>query len=320
MSTDPLVWLVGASSMAVDYANVLKALNVPVLVIGRGDASAQMFSERTGLPVHTGGLDTFLASDPRRPTAAIVAVGVEGLASTTMRLLEYGVRRILVEKPGALHYHEIRELSAFAADKSAEVLIGYNRRMYASTLHAQRLIEEDGGVQSMHFEFTEWSHVIEGLIKAPGVKERLLIGNSTHVIDLAFYLAGEPVEMHSLVSGALSWHPDSAVFAGSGRTKYGVLFSYQANWNAPGRWGIEVLTSKRRFIFRPMETLQVMQLRSVAIEPQLIDDAIDKEFKPGLYRQVEYFLAGTENARLCTLDEQLVKWPIYEKIGGYSKV
>ena len=317
MRSIPSVWLVGAGSMAVDYAKVLQALDVPTLVIGRGNVSAQTFSEKAGLPVHSGGLDSFLSGAPRLPEAAIVAVGVEGLAATARRLLEYGVRRILVEKPGALHYHEIRELAAVATAQSAEVLIAYNRRMYASTLHAQRLIAEDGGVQSMHFEFTEWGHVIEGLNKADGVKSAWLLGNSTHVIDLALYLGGIPVEMHCYTSGSLDWHPSSAVFAGAGRTDRGVLFSYQANWASPGRWGVEVLTSNYRFVFRPMESLQIIRKGSVAVEPVLLNDQLDKAFKPGLYEQVNRFLHRRPDG-LCTLEEQLVHWPLYTRIAGYD--
>lgn len=317
MSPIPVVWLVGAGSMAVDYAKVLKALAVPALVIGRGPASAQTFSEKASLPVNSGGLDAFLASAPQLPGAAIVAVGVEGLAATTRRLLEYGVQRVLVEKPGALHQHELRELAAEAMARSAEVLIAYNRRMYASTLHAQRLIEEDGGVQSMHFEFTEWGHVIEGLQKACGVKAAWLLGNSTHVIDLAFYLGGTPVDMHCYTSGGLDWHPSSSVFAGAGLTDRGVLFSYQANWGAPGRWSLEVLTANYRFVFRPMESLQMTKKGSVAVEPVPLNDQMDKAFKPGLYEQVSRFLQHRPDG-LCTLEEQLVHWPLYTRIAGYE--
>jgi len=318
MNNNPLVWLVGAGGMAVDYAKVLNALDVPIIVIGRGSASSKTFSEKAGLPVYSGGLDAFLASAPRLPEAAIVAVGVEGLAATTKRLLEFGVRRILVEKPGALHQHELLDLAAAATARSAEIIIAYNRRMYASTLHAQLLIQEDGGVQSMNFEFTEWGHVIQGLHKADGVKSAWLLGNSTHVIDLAFYLGGMPVDMHSYTSGGLDWHPSSAVFAGAGLTDRNVLFSYQANWGAPGRWSVEVLTANYRLVFRPMESLQIIKKGSVTVEPVPLNDQMDKAFKPGLYEQVNRFV-HLKTDGLCTLKEQLAHWPLFTRIAGYKQ-
>ena len=317
MNSQSVVWLVGAGGMAVDYAKVLVALEARTTVIGRGGHSAEAFREKTGISVVVGGIDDFLATHPELPDCAIVAVGMEVLADVTLQLLAYGVRRILVEKPGAMNHEQIVAIGKLAAQKSADVLIAYNRRLFASTLKAQQIIEEDGGVQSMHFEFTEWTHVIRNLQKAEGIKPAWLLANSSHVIDLAFYLGGTPVEWHAYTAGVLDWHPASAVFAGAGRTDRGVLFSYQANWDAPGRWSVEIITARHRLIFRPMESLQVVRKGSLAIEPVTIDDVLDKSFKPGLYEQVRRFIAGDYQG-ICTLNEQIDKWQLYNRIAGYT--
>ena len=310
------IWLIGSGGMSVDYAKVLSSLQADVVVIGRGAASAQAFMEKTGLPVVQGGLEAYLKSNPELPRAAIVSVGVEVLAEAVESLLVYGVQEIMVEKPGALHGEQLGKITALARTKNARVKIAYNRRYYAATLRALELIKEDGGVQSMQFEFTEWAHVIAPLKKALGVKEMMFIANSTHVVDLAFYLGGEPVELHALTSGKLDWHPASSVFVGAGRTNHGVLFSYHANWGAPGRWGLEVLTSNYRLIFRPMESLQIMHKGSVKIEPVELDDRLDKDFKPGLYEQVRRFLTG-EHEGFCTLEDQSRLWSTYCRMAGY---
>jgi predicted dehydrogenase len=319
MSTNEKVWLIGAGPMAIDYAKVLKAQNVNFIVVGRGSNSAQAFTEQTGVPVVLGGLEAFLDAAPELPHSAIVSVGMEVLAETTQRLLVYGVQRILVEKPGAMTRHEIHELGALAREKAAEVLIAYNRRLYASTLRAQQIIEEDGGVKSIHYEFTEWDHLIRELKKADGIKPVWLLANSTHVIDLAFYLGGRPADWQAFTAGKLDWHPASSIFAGAGRTDRNVLFTYQANWGAPGRWGIEVLTDNYRLIFRPMESLQIMRKGSVVIEPLPLDERWDKAYKPGLYEQVRRFLSGDFQG-ICTLDEQVEMWDFYTKIAGYPVI
>jgi predicted dehydrogenase len=303
--------------MALDYFKVLRALDCRITVIGRGKESARKFEAQSDHSVVSGGLEAFLDSCPSVPDAAVVAVGVEALAPATMRLLQAGVRRILLEKPGALNRSQIEALQIEARARGAEVVIAYNRRFFAATLAAQQIIKEDGGVQSLNFEFTEWGHVIEGLTKGPGVKEAWLLANSTHVIDLAFYLGGEVSELHAFTTGTLSWHPSSAVFAGAGRTVNGALFSYHANWGAPGRWGLEILTSQRRLIFRPMEALQVMRKGSVNIETEALDLSLDQTFKPGLHQQTRRFLAGNTEG-MCTLDEQARLWPLYERIAGYE--
>lgn len=310
------VWLIGSGGMAVDYAKVLNSLAVTTTVIGRGSASAKIFTKKVELPVVVGGLDAYIQTKPKIPSSAIIAVGVEELAGTLRSLLDYGVLHILVEKPGVLTKEELVRMATLAKAKSARVQIAYNRRYYASTLRALELIEEDGSVMSMHFEFTEWGHEIRDLKKAEGVKDAWFLANSTHVVDLAFYLAGAPSEINTYTAGSLDWHQSSAIFAGAGRTNTGAVFSYQANWDAPGRWGLEVITSNYRIIFRPMESLQIMRKGSVNIEPVELDDRLDKEFKPGLYEQTRRFLGG-ERQGSCTLEDQLSLWDTYCRMAGY---
>ena len=127
---------------------------------------------------------------------------------------------------------------------NAKVFIAYNRRFYRAVSEAKRLIEGDGGVTSFNFEFTEWSHEIERLSKAPGVKEKWFLGNSTHVVDLAFFLGGKPSEISCYTQGGTDWHPTASLFSGAGVSEHGALFSYNANWESAGRWGVEVLTKK----------------------------------------------------------------------------
>lgn len=312
------VLLVGCGGMSQSYASVLSALSIKPEVVGRGEVSAHQFKEATGLNVHTGGLDKFLRFSKSLPELAIVAVGVEELFGTTLALLKAGIRRILVEKPGALDLISLESLQTEAASKNATVYIGYNRRYFSSTQKAIELASLDGGITSCSFEFTEWGHEIETLKKAPGVKERWLLSNSTHVIDLVFHLIGQPQNLFSTVCGKLKWHPNGAIFVGSGETTLNIPFSYHSNWDAPGRWGIELMTRNQRMILRPMESLKIMRKGSVIIEKIEIDDVIDRNFKPGLYRQVQDFLYGSAT-RLSTLDEQILLWPIFCKIGAYDR-
>lgn len=309
------LWLVGAGAMGRDYAKVLKSLGASYDVIGRGDDSSAQFEETTGMPVIRGGLERYLGTGVESPKYAIVCVGVECLACATTQLLRAGVKQILVEKPAGLFEREIRDLCTVASERGATVIVGYNRRFYSSVAMAQQLIAEDGGATSYHFEFTEWSHVIRGLAKAPGVKEHWFLCNSTHVVDLAWFLGGIPKDLSCYVTGGLDWHPSASVFAGAGISETGALFSYQANWAAPGRWAIEVLTRKRRLVFRPLETLHAQQIGSVALTPVGVDDSVDREFKPGLYHQTQRFLDGKLDG-MCSLAEQCAKLPLYRRMSG----
>jgi len=313
-----MIWLIGAGGMAQDYAKVLQELGRPFVVVGRGGASAEKFAIATGVVAVPGGLEAFLATRPARPEAAIVAVSVEQVANTTAALLRYGVPRVLAEKPLALYLEDLEEIANLAGRSGIRLAVAYNRRFFVSVAKARELIAADGGVRSFHFEFTEWAHKIAPLTKGPGVKERWALANSSHVMDLAFHLGGWPEQLEYRRAGALPWHPAGANFAGCGATANNVLFTYQANWDAPGRWGVELLTDRHRLILRPLETLQVQERGSVAINPVDCHDPAEERHKPGLLRQVEAFL-GDGTSLLATLEEYRRLFNICCRIAGYQE-
>ena len=101
----------------------------------------------------------------------------------------------------------------------------------------------------------------------------------------------------------LSWHKPSC-FVGAGVTEKGILFNYQANWDAPGRWAVEFQTPLHRIYLKPIEQLQLQDKGSVKVYPVEIDDHLDKKFKPGFYLETKAFLED-DYFRLCSLEEQV---------------
>lgn len=310
------IWLIGAGLMAQDYIKVLDALKKDFIIIGRGEESAKKCEEVVGYKVITGGLDTFLYTKPKVCSHAIVSVSVEKLYETTKRLLEYGVKNILVEKPAGLHQSEFDDLVQITNKNKANVFVAYNRRFYASVLKAREIIEKDGGVTSFNFEFTEWGHVIAPIKKAEGVKDKWFLCNSTHVVDLAFYLGGKPKEICSFTKGSLDWHQSSSIFAGAGVSEKNALFSYQANWESAGRWSVEILTNENRLILRPMEMLQIQKKGSIDCKTLDVDEIFDEMYKPGLYLQTEQFLKN-QKSNFCSIEEQLSMYKIYSEMANY---
>ena len=314
------VWLIGTGLMGLEYAKVLKGLGIPFTAIGRGKISCYKFKDETGKNAIEGGLSAFLQTNPALPSAVIVAVGIEGLSEITCQLLDYEVKYILLEKPGVGFASEIKDLVRKTKEKGAKVLLAYNRRFYASVIKAKEIIKQDGGVSSFNFEFTEWSHLIKDLKKCPAEHNNWFLGNSTHIIDTAFYLGGIPKEICTFVKGKhhLKWHPASSNFAGAGETVSGSLFSYHANWEAPGRWSIEIMTNKHRLIFKPIEKLQIQNLGSVVIDfVEGIDYSDDEKYKPGLFRQTKSFL-NQDTHSFSDIYQQEVAMGYYVKMSGYK--
>jgi len=299
------ILLIGTGPMAMEYSKVLQAMSKEFIVIGRGAVSANVFNEKTSITPIIGGVDLYLSQNKiNKNTIAIIATGTEALMPILLQLLNAGIEKVLVEKPAAISIEKLLENEDTLKQYQNSIFIAYNRRFYASVLEAERMIEEDGGLQSMHFEFTEWAHKIEPLKKAEGVKENWFFANSTHVVDLAFYLAGNPKDWKAFSKpGELNWH-NKTNFVGAGETEKGVLFSYISNWESAGRWGVELLTGNRRIYLKPMESLHVQQKGSIQVVEHEIDFTLDEDFKPGLYKQVEAFING-EESRLPTINEHI---------------
>lgn len=311
------VWLFGAGPMAQDYQKVLANLECTLSVFGRGQTSAQRFEEETGHKVITDSFESRAAS-LELPDFAILAVGVEGLCDLTCRLVDAGVSKILVEKPAGINRGQIQKIHAKAAEKGARVWVGYNRRFYDSVDKAKELIAKDGGLLSMHFEFTEWSHKIAPLDKPKAIKEIWALGNSSHVMDLAFYLAGFPEQLNCVAGGGLEWHPSGSIYAGSGLTDKGTIFSYHANWESAGRWGVELLTRKRKLFLKPLEELHLQLRGQLAVEKVDLsgnDDSVP--LRPGLLKQVQSFLKSDGDS-LCSLEEHLKMVDVYYRIANYG--
>jgi predicted dehydrogenase len=305
------VLVVGAGSMARVYAAALQRLDVPFEVVGRSRANCERFEEATGVHARAGGVEAYVAGRTA-PEAAIVAVDVASLATTTCTLLRHGVVRLLVEKPGALHTDELEAMAAEAGSTGAEVRIAYNRRYYASVRRARELIEGDGGPRTCHFDFSEIPERVLAAGHPPEVLERWFLANSSHVVDLAFHLAGEPASLHAERSGSLPWHPSGSRFAGAGATDRGALFTYRADWSAPGSWCVEVTTPRRALVLRPLERLA--ERTSATSEREVAVDA--EHAKPGIDEQTRTFVAASPSL-LPTIEDQVRRVNLaYQPIAG----
>jgi len=311
-----MIYLVGAGYMAHEYARVLKKLEQEFIVIGRSTKSANEMSEVLNIEVVSGGLTKFLSSTEITPTSAIVCTPVESLTSVTEELLDFGLKKILIEKPGAMSTGELLRLETLSNEMNADVRIGYNRRFYQSTLALEKALLNEK-LTAANFEITEWAHLIQNEPCADKVKQKWVLANTSHVIDLVMHISGKFEQLSAFSSGKLDWHDASASFVGAGISTKGILLSYCGYWDGPGRWSAEFITTDNRYIFRPMEKLQVQRKGSVAVEFMTgIDYSIDEEFKPGIFLQTVAFL-NNDFDKLCSLSEQIEAFTTYEKIANY---
>ena len=270
------VLIVGAGLIAQEYVKVILSQKAIPIVVTRGKIKADKLRElHPKVEVITGGLDLFLEKN-NCPEFAIIATSVEYLAIATKLLLNKGCKNILVEKPLTDSVDEAIEIEKLA------------------TKSGFRIIPEDYGIETTRY----WG-----------------IANSSHVIDTAFYLGGMPKRLLSNQYGnEVSWHPAGSIFTGLGETTNDVPFTYHANWGAPGKWNIEIMTKKRKLLFSPMEKLRQQAVNTFAIEEVKLDYSLDTEFKPGFYHQVKLFLQNEGIFKIKELKEEIC---VLRKIFNY---
>ena len=311
--------LVGAGYMSSEYIKVLKNFPIKLKVIGRGENNISILKKQYELDAFSGGLENYLIQNSSYiPDFGIIAVSINDLYSNTILLIKHGVKNILIEKPLVLNWDELLALEQLAIFYKTSIYIAYNRRFYCSVENLKELIKQDGGVSSIHFEFTEWIDVINKVGFTKEVLNKFFIANSTHVVDTVFHLIGKPENINTYVSGSsVDWHKSGSIFMGFGESEKKIPFSYTSNWGSPGRWAIEVLTKKNRFYLKPMEQLFVQVHGSVLINEIEIDRKKDIDFKPGIYHMVHTFLYNSNKSDLCNISDLKSFFPFYEKIAGY---
>lgn len=287
MSDNLSIAIIGAGLIAREYVKVVLAQGHSATVVGRGQKNIdEVKAQFPEARMVSGGLENWL-SEGHVPSHAVIATPIEHLTVATKALLNSGCKSILVEKPLTYSIQEAEEIAELAESESAEVFIAFNRRSYVSVREATRLIELDGGVSSFHFDFTEATFRIDPKNYDKATNKYWGIANSSHVIDTALFLGGQPTWIEARQYGdAIAWHTAGSIFTGLGETVEGVPFTYHANWGCPGKWNIEIMTPKRKLLFSPIEQLHQQLLGEFKVDLVELDYDIDLRFKPGFYKQV----------------------------------
>jgi len=303
MSNNVDIILIGAGQNAECYAKVLAFLKLPAIVVTRGEDKANKFKKvHTSFEVVHGGIEKYAASY-NIPANAIVSTNIDSLYEITVLLIQSGVKNILVEKPVALYADRIKDLVNLSIKEDCNIFVALNRRSYSSIRYVKENIIKDGGALSCHFNFTE----AISKLKIDSYSESTLnfwgLSNSIHLIDSVFYLIGTPKELNTnIFQPTLNWHKSGTIFNGNGVSESGTIFSYDANWDAPGRWGIQIMTKKKKYILSPLESVQEQNLESFNVFEVKIKDDIDKSFKPGFFLQTKNF-HGKNYSELCSIEE-----------------
>ena len=309
------ILIVGAGYMAQEYFNYLVTTNNFLTVIGRKKKKIKFNQKKyKNVSMSYGGIEKSKI-DFKQFSHAIVAVNEKYCLSVVSLLIKNKIQNILIEKPGAKNIHELKKLQKIESRSKSKIYIAYNRRFYESVKFVKDLVKKDKGITSTTFSFTEWIDKIKSAKFEKYLMKKWFYFNSLHLIDLIFYLIGDPKLIFSK-SDKKNKNFTKSLYLGFGISKKNIHFSYHSNWESAGRWEILLYTKKRKVILSPLEKVQIQNRNSAKIEFLKFNSMRDEKFKPGIPGMIDSFLSSKKD--LMKLKEYIQKFIVYNKIAGYN--
>jgi predicted dehydrogenase len=285
---DKSVLILGAGKIANEYVFALQNMNIKnITVISRKGLETDYIKKSLGVQILNGGFEKHLP-DFKKQDLVIVALPTESLLPASEMALKSGQTNILIEKPASLFSEELNSLDKF--DKNSKIRIAYNRLLYPNFHKLKQLINDDGGITSVKFTFTEWIDKIDFSNYDTQTLKYWGIQNSLHVICMIIDLIGDLKQISSFSNGKLNWHPSGSCFVGSGISDQNIPFSYHSDWESGDRWGIEVFTKKNSYKLIPLEDLFVCPKNSQIYHQVKFDKAFS-EIKQGLSEEIAFMLS-----------------------------
>lgn len=310
MTSDRKLLVLGVGPMAQEYLQACRALSIDATFVGRSLEGMSRFESKTGIrPVSS-------LAEVRHEDfyAAVIAVNESSLSGVLIQVLRRGFERILVEKPGGSSIDQFQSLADEVSSYPAKVFVAYNRRFYGTVEKLLQVSQADGGIVSIHFDFTERARQVEVLEKDQKTKEDWFFQNSSHVVDLVLHLSPGFVIHQAHASGGLSWHPRASVFSGFGFSNRGVHITYNSVWGPSGGWEVIARSKSLRLVLKPLEALEVTQSDGTKVV-YLEEDLTQFPGKAGLAGMLSAFLEeGELDPRLVSWSQQAKNLAVYQAI------
>jgi len=317
---------IGCGNISYYHAEVI--LDLGHKIIGAGgkfkSKSSWKFAQKYQLPIYS---DIHLLLQELKPDAIILCVTWDQTEKILADIVNFKIP-VLVEKPVALSTKKLRKILhavgytnvGFDPSKglTENVLVGYNRRFYdfIPKIKEQLLTRE---LLSIQLNFPEVTTIAK-------YGRDILFYMTSHWLDLLLYLVGD-IEVVAMKF--------NRGYNGLLKTKKGSIpIHYQSNFDAPQQTSMSFSFTDSFWELRPIETLSIYKelekikptktypiSRYIPTKNNFIET--DLTFKPGFYKQMEYFIdrflyqkKGEEVG--CTLDAAQKVTELCEEISHSS--
>jgi len=243
----------------------------------------------------------------------IITVNVDKIFEVSLECFKYPWV-CLIEKPAGYNLNEAKLLNQYAVEQNKQVFVALNRRHYSSTNKA--LCELKGIISPRIVKIIDQEDIKDPirLGHPPHIIDNWMYANSIHLIDyFKIFCRGNLLN----VTHEVEWNSTNPFYMLT-KLEYdtGDLGIYEAVWNAPGPWSVNIITKDKRVEMSPLEKVYIQDYGS-RVKKELEVDQWDTQFKPGLRLQAQILinsLNGIESNKLPTLSDSIETMTLINKI------
>jgi predicted dehydrogenase len=311
--------VIGVGNIAVKHLEVLQAFDdVQVTALcNSGHPRIHECAERFGIESRYTDYRKLL--DAADFDAVFVLVSVTRIVEVTLECLNRGVPA-LIEKPPGISVADTEALAQAAAATNCINMVALNRRFYSVMQRAREAILEAGPLVSITVEAPERIADYRAAGHPDEVINNILFANGIHCIDLLRYFGGEVAEVKNVSTRWFEDQNDS--FNALVQFENGASGHYISNWTTPGRWSVNLYGKDRKITLCPLERGTVLNRDGEQYD--LPVDAVDQDYKPGIYAQARYFIDCVREHRqpafpAADLDDAVKTMKLVELISGVSQ-
>jgi predicted dehydrogenase len=286
-----------------------------VCIASRSRESAESKAKSVGVPY---AIDLDEIYQKYTPDLLVVCVPPTAVLGVLQKAFQYPWE-ILVEKPAGLTLDESKTILEMSNSRNSavNVWVAMNRRMLPSTLLAKELIEKHRGNKKFPIRINITDQQDTASARLAGHPETVIqnwhFANSIHLIDLACSFLSNPVTLDSLSEKNFE---RGKIITANLDNEFGDAVHYQAYWNLPAPWSLEVIMTEGWVQQSPIERVRTL------FEKHEYHDLTQSHFsepdglKPGFYNQAKS-LSGFDSrleSHLCTISESHQAMTLLDKI------
>lgn len=323
------IGMIGCGAIAGFHVPALREAGFEIVSIsGRPESErAPRFAEENGIADVCQDPDELL-SKAADFDGMVICTPISPTANLLRRAMDTGIP-VLVEKPVAYASDELEDL----AESADRVLVGYNRRFYASAIRAREEVRS-----------ADSAGILAQLVLPEGVRPpdrpednpnylMPFFANSVHGLDLARFVLEDlgitHVDRTYNGGGALTG------LAASLTTESGAVLQFTANWGASANFSFTIDRSGRRYEMKPLEIATIYEGMDVvdptpevpirSYQPRVVDRVDftpdDLTFKPGFVAQARAFaemIQGRDPGTGATLADAFAVLKLAEQLAGQT--